>query len=263
MKKAKKRILFLIIIIIIFSYLIISYSSQKEIYKAIDQTEKIKVSKNDDSADYQTVAWLNVQGTNIDTKVLNFHDLKTLNNYSKDNFLWTNTEKNSNQTTIYGHNILNLSSNPKVNETYFKNFDDLMSFIYFDFIKENKYITYTTDNVNEIYKIFGVFLEKDYNLVIKETGNYSSQIMEKYLNQIQALSIYDFDVEVTSNDKILTLSTCTRFFGFDNKKQFLVVARKLHKNESLTNYKVKKNKNYKEIEEIMKGVGKANEENAL
>ena len=47
--------------------------------------------------------------------------------------------------------------------------------------------------------------------------------------------------------------TCTRFYGVDKHVQLYVTGRLLRKNEKMKNYKVYKNKNYEEIENILRG----------
>ena len=67
------------------------------------------------------------------------------------------------------------------------------------------------------------------------------------------------DVDVNSDDMLLTLYTCTRFYGFGNAYSFRVDARELREGESMRYSTVEVNNNYKEIEERMKE-GESNEE---
>lgn len=59
------------------------------------------------------------------------------------------------------------------------------------------------------------------------------------------------DVDVNSGDLLLTLFTCTRFYGFTNDYSFRVDARKLRKGERTTLAEVKTNDNYKVIKDRM------------
>ena len=230
---------------------------KKPIYKLDSRVKEVEKEKKKDKKDlgYETIAWLKVQGTNIDTPIIGYEAATALENVDKENYLWNgiNEEKFFNQVAISGHNILNLSAKPLIGKEYFTRFDDLMAFAYDDFVEENKYIQYTVDGEDYIYKIFGVFFEKDYNLDLKHEGNYTDEEMKKYLEQIEELNIYDFDVEVDESDDIITLTTCTRIYGKLNKKQFVVVGRKLREKEKMYNYEVTPNENYKEIEEKLKG----------
>lgn len=227
------------------------------IYKVESRVKEIKKEKSKDKTEngYRTIAWLRVQGTNIDTPIISYDSATALTNIDKENYLWNriNEEEFANQVAISGHNILNLSANPKIGLEYFSRFDDLMAFVHEGFIEENKYIQYTIDGEDYIYKIFGVFFDYDYNLPVKHSGDYTTEENEQYLKQIEKLSIYDFDVDVNSSDSIITLTTCTRMFGTRSKKQFVVVGRLLRENETMDNYEVTPNDKYTEIEELMKG----------
>lgn len=242
---------------LVFSMLAVITNKNKDIYKIDSRVEKIKSEqkKEQKKAGYKTIAWLKVQGTTIDAPIIGYDNIEAFNSIDKENYLWNNNnnEKLYNQVSISGHNILNLSSNPEIGLEYFSRFDDLMSFVYEDFAKENKYIQYTIDNQDYIYKIFGVFFEKDYNLDLSYKNNYSEEKMDNYIKQIKSSSIYDYEIEVDETDSVITLTTCTRMFGLGDKRQFVVVGRLVRPNEKIDNYEVIANDKYKAIEKIMKG----------
>ena len=150
---------------------------------------------------------------------------------------------------------LNLSAQPLIGRDYFSRFDDLMAFVYEDFVSENKYIQYTVDGEDYIYKVFAVFFDYNYNLDLRHNGDYTEEEMNEYLKYVNNLNVYDFDVEVDSTDKIITLTTCTRMFGQYEKKQIAVVARQLRKDEKMNNYESKANEKYDEIKKIVEGDG--------
>lgn len=268
-KKQSQRIKTLVLAIgllicccLVFSLLFVVNIFNDKMYKVESRVKEIKQEQRQEKkvTDYGTIAWLRVQGTNIDTPVIGYKQQSVINEIDKDDFLWNNINKEKfyNQISISGHNILNLSADPLIGEKYFSRFEDLMAFVHYEFIEENKYIQYTVDGKDYVYKIFGVFFEKDYKLDLYHEGNYTKKEAKEYLKKIEELNIYDFDVEVDENDSFITLTTCTRFFGYDNKKQFVVVGRLLRDNEKINNYDVSKNKNYELIEQTMKG----DEENA-
>lgn len=242
---------------LVFSMLAVITNKNKDIYKIDSRVEKIKSEqkKEKKKAGYKTIAWLKVQGTTIDAPIIGYDNIEAFNSIDKENYLWNNNnnEKLYNQVSISGHNILNLSSNPEIGLEYFSRFDDLMSFVYEDFAKENKYIQYTIDNQDYIYKIFGVFFEKDYNLDLSYKNDYSEEKMDNYIKQIKSSSIYDYEIEVDETDSVITLTTCTRMFGLGDKRQFVVVGRLVRPNEKIDNYEVIANDKYKAIEKIMKG----------
>lgn len=227
------------------------------IYKVDSRVRNIaKEQKNEkDNTGYETIGWLKVQGTKIDAPIIGYEYVTDLAHVDKDDYLWNNNNKEKlfNQVVISGHNIMNLSNTPKIGEKYFSRFDDLMAFVYEDFINDNKYIQYTVNEEDHVYKIFGVFFEKDYKLDLNHKENYTKEETKDYIKQINESSIYDFDVEVDENDSLITLTTCTRIFGKNNQKQFVVVGRLLRENEKMDNYKVTANDKYKEIKKLMEG----------
>ena len=227
------------------------------IYKVDSRVRNIaKEQKNEkDNTGYETIGWLKVQGTKIDAPIIGYEYVTDLAHVEKDDYLWNNNNKEKlfNQVVISGHNIMNLSNTPKIGEKYFSRFDDLMAFVYEDFINDNKYIQYTVNEEDHVYKIFGVFFEKDYKLDLNHKENYTKEETKDYIKQINESSIYEFDVEVDENDSLITLTTCTRIFGKNNQKQFVVVGRLLRENEKMDNYKVTANDKYKEIKKLMEG----------
>ncbi len=219
----------------------------------IDEMEKY--SKENDNEHYETNGWIRVQGTNIDYPVLYAPRYKL--DSKTDDFAWNevNPDHLLNKMTINGHNILNLSIRPLVADPTHSRFEQLLSFVYLQFVEENKYIQFTYDGEDYLYKIFSVsipvhgetnaFLEDD--LSKDELNNYIEQSLED--------SIFKFNIDVNENDKILSLLTCTRMYDTisTDRYDFRVDARLVRKGELTTNYGVKKSGKYKKIDEIMKG----------
>ena len=58
-------------------------------------------------------------------------------------------------------------------------------------------------------------------------------------------------VVLNGQDKLLTLVTCTRFFGSTNSYSFVVDAREVRKNEKVKNYAVSETVKYKKIKKIL------------
>lgn len=255
----EKKYLILVFFLICCSVIVIMFVFNKsrfnQIYNIDSRVESVKDEKKKDHGDYQTIGWLRVQGTNIDTPIIGYNKLDEEVKVDKDNYLWNiiNEKRLYNKVNIMGHNILNLSSTPRIGDSNFSRFDELMYFVYLDFVEDNKYIQYTIDGKDYIYKIFAVYFDYQYNLNQYHEGNYSKKELTKYLNDIKKMSIYDFDVDVNGDDKIISLITCTRLFGVDSNQDLIVSARLVHENERFTNYKVTGNDNYKKIKKILKG----------
>lgn len=242
---------------IVMSLLFVINIFNNSIYSIDSRVQNIKNEKKADAKNlnYRTIAWLRVQGTNIDAPIISYNDSRVLEKIDKDNYLWNrvNKEKIYNQVTISGHNILNLSANPKIGRKYFSRFDDLMAFVYKDFVEENKYIQYTINGEDHIYKIFAVFFEEKHKLNLVHEGNFTKEEAKKNLELIKEKNIYDFDIEVNENDSLISLTTCTRMLGRFDDRQFVVVGRKLREKEKMTNYDVTPNQKYEEIEKLLGG----------
>ncbi len=169
----------------------------------------------------QTVAWLKVNNTKVEYPVVKAMD----NSF----YLTHNFEKNLNKAgwvfadyrnkfdgtdkniIIYGHNMKDdsmLGSLKEVlNEKWYNN-------------EENKYITFITENENVVYEVFSVYqIEKeDYYI----TTGFSENEFSKFLSTIKSRSVKDFNVDVSDQDNILTLSTCAN----NNKYRVVLHAKK-------------------------------------
>ena len=226
-------------------------------FKTVDRVKHIKKEKKKekDAKGYATIGWLRVQGTNIDAPIIKYDSMEGMEEVNKEDFLWNEypEEKIQKRVNIQGHNILNLSAKPEVGLDYFTRFENLMSFVYIDFAKENQYIQYTVDGKNYLYQIFAVYFDEVYNLDLYNPNEYSDEEVEAFIQRSLDKSLYKYDVEVNKDEKVISLITCTRMYG-DDKKQFLVVGKMIDSNSKTTNYKVEENSNYKEVKNLMKGV---------
>lgn len=233
-------------------------SSIKPFYKVKERTENItKYNKTHEQT--KAIAWIRVQGTNIDYPVIYSDgtvDISTIT----DDFTWMLDDANkiTNKIFILGHNIRNVSSKPLITDKNHTRFEQLPSFMYLDFAEKNKYIQYTIDGKDYLYKIFSVSIVEDKELSYK-SSDLDKNDLKEYINKSLKESYYDFDVDVDENDNIITLATCTRFYGATSKYTYKIDARMVRDKEKVENYKVKENNNYKAIKKIMEG-GDENEE---
>ena len=90
--------------------------------------------------------------------------------------------------------------------------------------------------------LLGVIIGLILSYVLKKTNLAKELIEEK--------NLYNFDIDVDENDKIICLVTCTRMFGKDDSRDFVVVARQVREDESLINYDVEETNTYKQIIEV-------------
>lgn len=244
----------IIALIIIISYL---FTLNHDYYKIKSRVEKIKEALPIDE-NYKTVGWLRVQGTNIDFPVVKEKYTQSFSYpIDKEEYVWLMNEKEEYKDNIIisGHNIFNLSKNPKISDNSFKRMESLLAFVYYDFAKKNQYIQYTLKQKDYIYKIYAVAFIKneDMNSLFRESDNdYTSKVIKDQINLYKEKSLYDYDIEVDEKDKLITLVTCTRFFKEQENVNFIVSGRLLRENEKNKKYEIEKNKkNYLKLEEEM------------
>lgn len=249
-KNVKIAIIILIVLLILLVVLLFNLFNNKNKKELVylDFENRSKSLDKFQANGYIKEGWLQVQGTNIDLPILDLTALNETLDYS-----YASLTPIIDDTRVYvaGHNVLNVSSHPIINDPILKNFEQLMAFTYYDFAKENLYIQYTDyDGNEEIYEIFGVnFVDYDYKYDI---FGVNKDNIKEYLKFIKDNSIYDYDIDVKESDKILTLKTCTRYFGVEENQQIIINARKLRDKEKTYKYDVVKSKNYKKIEKINK-----------
>lgn len=168
-----------------------------------------------------TIGFIKVIGTNI-----NYPFVQTLDNdyylnrsYDKtyNNAGWIfldyrNNEFNDNNTIIYGHG--------RINGTMFGSLKDTLKSSWQN-NKDNYIIKISTEKENSIWQIFSVYKIATTSDYLQTT--FSDNEFESFINLIKGRSSYNFETNVTNEDKVLTLSTCYN----DNDK--MVVHAKLIK----------------------------------
>lgn len=191
----------------------------------------------------ETKGWIMVQGTNVDYPVvLEKEIVKGVKEYA-----WVSDDYIEGETrmAIYGHNIQNVSSEPLITDPNHLRFEQLMSFAYEDFAKENLYIQYSHDGVDELYKIYAIgFYDTNDDNGLSYHHTIQADRINEYIETVKENSIYDYDVEVNNSDELLSLITCTRFFGANELNNFKIDARKVRDGEKIEKYSVQSNKNY-------------------
>lgn len=169
----------------------------------IDVNFNSLLQKNSD-----TVAWLKVEGTNVNYPVVQTTD----NSY----YLSHDYRKNANaggwifgdyranfkdfkkNTIIYGHNLNN--------KTMFGSIPDSVLSSRWQKNESNHIIKMSTPTSNTIWKIFSVYTIEPETYYLKTA--FSTDSFQEFINTIKNRSVYDFNTDITTNDKILTLSTC-------------------------------------------------------
>jgi sortase B len=181
-------------------------------YMDIDFTELLKINK-------ETVGWIKINETNINYSVVQAkdNDFYLTNNFEKrkNNAGWmvmdyrnSITELDDN-TTIYGHNRLNKSMFSTIKELQKK-----------EWHKKNKYIFFNTLNNKMTWQVFAVYMVPTEEFITVNNFN-SKEDKESFIKKAKKTSDIEFNVDVTSDDKILTLYTCNR----GNTKRIIVHAK--------------------------------------
>ena len=155
-----------------------------------------------------TVGWINVNNTNINYPYVQGKD----NNYYLDHsfdkkyneagwvFLDYRNDKNlSNKNNIlYAHSRLDKTMFGSLSKTLKSNWYNN---------KDNHIIRLSTETENTMWQIFSVYKIPEETYYITTDFN-SDNDYQKFLNTIKERSIHNFSTNLTTEDKILTLSTC-------------------------------------------------------
>lgn len=187
------------------------------------------------------VGWLSIPNTSINAEVLQGKD--------NDYYLRRNVEKRysfdgvyfadyravitsdlselSRNLVIYGHSM---DENPDS-----KLFSQLKKYaLDVDFAKDNPYIFFSTKDKDMIWEVFAVFYCKTdfkYHRPTVEGDDF-----QYILDEAKARSEYNYNVDVTTDDHILTLSTCTykHVASYPNNYRYVVMARLVDEGETLS-----------------------------
>lgn len=170
-----------------------------------------------------TIAWIYVGGTNVNYPVVqtNDNDFYLTHSFdkSKNKAGWlfmdyrnnlSNYEKN---TIIYAHNMKD--------KTMFGSLDNLLTAEWYT-EEENRIIKMSSEKSNTLWQIFSVYTIETTNDYI-QTKFENNEDYQKFINLIKNRTYRNFNTQVTTNDRILTLSTC------HGKTKKLVVHAKLIK----------------------------------
>ena len=244
-------VVLVLIILLVPLYLLSTIINGTKQYKIESRVEQVEIHK-EKMKEYDVDSWLRVQGTNIDYPII-FDTGKHKLTDIVDDFLWKLEKSHEvmDRTLILGHNIKNVSRKPLITDKTHTRFEQLMSFVYYDFAKDNQYIQYTMNGKDYLYQIFSVSFADERRLV--KTGHLTKEELKSYIKQAEEDSYFKYDVEVDENDKIITLITCTRFFNGIKSYVFKVEGKMISSKEKAINVDVVIKDNYKEIENILKG----------
>jgi len=247
-RKLKKKNLFLFLIIMLFlvlfiissikiiSYLNDNYKNKKIQESIIENSITVIEPKSKDEKqgiiydiDFEsikennpdTVAYLKVNNTNIDYIVVKGkdNDYYLKHNYEKkwnvSGWIFADYQNNFDGTdkniVIFGHNTRDGSMfgtlKNILNKEWYEN-------------KENYEIILVTENDTYRYQVFSTYSITPEDYYINTIFNNDEEYIE-FLHKIKSRSIYNYNIEVNSNDKVLTLSSCIG----DGKKRVVLHAK--------------------------------------
>lgn len=157
----------------------------------------------------ETVGWIKVNNTNVNYSILKHTDneyyLKHDFNKNYNIYGWVfadyrdDFEYFGNNTIVYAHNMTDRSMFGSLvwclRESWYTN-------------NENQFIKISTPKSNTVWKIFSIYAIKPEVYYLK-TYFESPEEHQIFLDVLKGRSIHNFNEDVTPNDKILTLSTCS------------------------------------------------------
>lgn len=237
-------VMFIFILVIIFSVikilswgkdnkktssLIDSISSDTSIKEVDDDDSELVSEDTDKSSDYwyyitfplidvdisklksknsDTVGWINVNNTNINYPFVHYNDNDYYLNHSFDKsyneagwvFMdYRNSINLDNKNTIlYAHS--------RLDKTMFGSLSKTLHSSWFT-NRDNHIIRLSMEKENTLWQIFSVYKIKEESYYI--TTEFSSDSdYSKFLDTIKNRSIYDFNTKISTEDRVLTLSTC-------------------------------------------------------
>lgn len=131
---------------------------------------------------------------------------------------YRNNNLNGKNTIIYGHG--------RLDKTMFGSLKNVLNDRWYNNV-DNYIIKLSTEEKDCVYQVFSVYKIPTTNDYIQTS--FTDEQYDEFLTKIKNRSIYKFYNEISSNDKILTLSTC-----YSNSEK-LVVHAKLIKETSRNN----------------------------
>jgi len=155
-----------------------------------------------------TKGWVKVEGTNINYPFVQ----------SVDNSYYLNHSFRKNKNIAgwvfldYRNNIVSLDRNTiiyahgRINSVLFGTLKNLISSNWYE-NSSNHIIKLSTDSHNSLWQVFSVYripTSSDYIV----TNFENDETFVNFLNFLKNRSVFDFNIDFTSEDKVLTLSTC-------------------------------------------------------
>ena len=235
--KMKNRIITIIqiVLVILFVYSGVKIfqwykdnSKSKKLLETAKEAVTIDVDNNIFKVDFKklketnsdTVAWLHVNGVDLDYPVVQTDNNDYYLNHSYDKSEngagWifadyrNKVDGSDRNLVIYGHNRRDGSMFEPLKQTLEDNWYNN---------NEDKIITLETENQTFKYQIFSTYKIENEDYYI--TTDFNGNEFEDFVKEIKSRSYINYGLEVTKDDNILTLSTCAN----DTKYRIVVHAK--------------------------------------
>ena len=171
----------------------------------------------------ETVVWIKVNNTNVEYPVVRATNNSFYLNHSfdksKNSAGWIfadyknkfdNTDKN---IVIYGHNMRD--------DSMFGSLKNILNSDWYN-NEENTNIALYTENEKYIYKVFSIYKIESEDYYIKTEFSNDNEF-EKFIKTLKKRSIKNFNIDISKEDSILTLSTCAN----NNKYRVVLHSKKI------------------------------------
>lgn len=223
-------IIFILVALLMIGFLVFGRSTGSEMLPVWAQSDHVEppderlYAAQKENPD--TVAWITIPDTNIDAPVQQYGD---------NDYYLRRDEKGAEDFhgCIYADFACRMDSSLKVSrnlifyghtftdEDYTGGFEDLQKYRVFEFGQENPYIYVSLPDKKLTYQIFSVWVcdaDTDIDCIQADPDDAAYQ---QILDKAVAGCAFDYGTDVTTDDHILTLSTCTA----DPDSRLLVVAK--------------------------------------
>lgn len=244
-RKLKKNVVIVAMLMFLIAILFSSYKiivrcinlkSNEQIKKIIEETiDPKKVKEKDYEIDFEylkstnsdIVAYLQVDNTKVDYVVVKGQNNEYYLNhninkeYNVAGWIFMDyrnkLDENDKNIVIYGHNMADGSM--------FSSLYDALKKEWYENIDSHSILLITEDE-RITYQIFSIYsiIPEDYYI---NTNFKTDEEYQEFLDTIKSRSIYNFNVDLTTTDQVLTLSTC----NLSGDKRVVIHAKK---NNSIT-----------------------------
>lgn len=166
-----------------------------------------------------TIGWLKVNGTNIDYPVVQASDNEYYlthafnHNYNEAGWVFADYRNNlvdDKNLVIYGH--------ARLNSTMFGTLKNVVKPFWYNDIN-NYVINFSMYDYNTLWLVFSTYIADNEKYYIKTSFSSDDEYMN-FLNTIKSRSIYNYNIDINENDRIMTLSTC-----YTNDKRIVLHAK--------------------------------------